>query len=323
MGPLRISVLVVLALSLAAGEGPGAWLVPVIRPYTAVASGGYEYRPEVALMGGGRYELAIARAAVRTQVWDDESNELVFSGSWEDAEFTSDAVFPSLGEFPSHLHELRLGALYRHVTPERQVYGTYVAVGTADEHPYSSSEGTGLTATVFWRRPFTRDALLFTLTYIDDAAILGGIPLPGLTYEWHPTVSTTVLIGVPFSSLSWKPDQRTTLDASLSVFGTARLSAGTAPWESYSWLRLQVGVEYGAEAAKWPERLPEDERVYTRAGKVFAGVAARLGAYNTGSLNAGWLFARKVGVGDSLFDLDDYVRPQPGPFVAANLSLGF
>jgi hypothetical protein len=310
-------------LPLIASEGPGAWVVPVIRPYTAVATGGYEHRPEVDLAGGGEYELGITRAALRTQAWHDEANELVLSGSWQDAHFRTDAVFPSVGDFPTHLHTLRLGALYRHVAPDKTVSGAFVALGTADERPYSSSEGTGLTATVFWRHPLVRDAWLFTLTYIDDAAVLGGVPLPGITYEWHPDAATTVLIGLPFTFITWKPEERTSLNASLSVFGTARIGAATAPWERASWLQVQAGLEYGAEAAKWPEELPEDERVYARAAKIGGGLGFRFGPLNNGSLTGGWLFARKVGIGDSLFDLDEYIRPDPGPFVAATLSLGF
>ena len=310
-------------VSLIASEGPGAWVIPVIRPYTVVATGGYEHRPEVDLAEGGHFELGISRASVRTQVWQDGASELVLSGSWQDVNIRTAAEFPSIGDFPSHLHELRLGALFRHVTPDKNVVGAFASLGTADERPYSSSEGTGLTATAFWRYPLMRDAWLFTLTYIDDAAILGGVPLPGITYEWHPDPTTTVLIGVPFTFITWKPDERTSLNASVSVFGTARVGASAAPWAGAPWLHLQANLEYGAEAAKWPEELPEDERVYARAAKVGGGLGCRFGPLNNGSLTGGWLFARKVGIGDSLFDLDEYVRPDPGPFVAANLSLGF
>lgn len=324
MGRLRALLLTGIApLPLIASDGPGAWIIPVIKPYTVVATGGYEHRPEVDLAGGGEYELGITRASVRTQVWQDGSNELVLSGSWEDAHFRTDAVFPSIGDFPTHLHDLRLGALYRHVTPDKTVVGAFASLGTADERPYSSSEGTGLTATAFWRHPLARDAWLFTLTYIDDAAILGGVPLPGITYEWHPDTATTVLIGLPFTFITWKPDERTSLNASVSVFGTTRVGASTAPWDNVPWLLLQANLDYGAEAAKWPEELPEDERVYARAAKLGGGIGFRFGPLNTGSLTGGWLFARKVGIGDSLFDLDEYIRPDPGPFVAATLSLGF
>jgi len=325
MPPLRSALLIAASLPLIASEsaGPGAWVIPVIRPYTAVAAGGYEYHPEVDLADGGRFELGFARASLRSQVWQDDANELVLSGSWQDVQFTTDAVFPSVGDFPEHLHELQLGAMYRHVTPARTVLGIYAAVSTADERPYSSSAGDGLTAVAFWRYPLARDAWLFTLAYIDDAAILGGVPLPGITYEWHPDQATTVLIGVPFSFITWKPDKRTSLNASVSVFGTSRMGASTAPWESAPWLQLQVALEYGADAAKWPEELPKDKRVYARAAKVGGGIGFRFGPLNTGSLTGGWLFARKVGIGDSLFDLDEYIRPDPGAFVAANLSLGF
>ena len=310
-------------LTIVASESASTWVIPVIRPYTMVAGGGYEYRPEVSLGDGGRYELNIARASLRSQVWNNETNELVLSGSWQDARFNSDAVFSSVGDFPEHLHDLRLGGLYRHVTPEKTVLGIFFAIGTADEQPYSSSAGTGVNATAFWRHPLARDALLFTLTYIDNAAILGGVPLPGITYEWHPDTATTVLLGVPFTLVTWRSSQRTSLNASLSVFGTARVSTSFTPWEDTAWLQLQTGLEYGAESAKWTEHLPKDERVYARAGKVSGGVSCRFGPLNTGTLIGGWLFARKVGIGDSLFDLDDYIRPNPGPFVAVNLSSGF
>lgn len=324
MGRLRSVLLASAAgLSLIASEGPDLWIAPVIRHYTAVATGGYEYRPEADLAGGGHFELGSTRASLRTQVWQDGSNELVLSGSWHDVDIRTDAVFPSVGDFPSRLHDLRLGALFRHVTPDKTVVGVFASVGTADEPPYSSSDGTGLTATAFWRHPLTRDAWLFTLTYIDDAAILSGVPLPGITYEWHPDPATTVLIGLPFTFINWKPDERTSLNASVSVFGTTRVGASTAPWTDIPWLLFQATLEYGAEAAKWPERLPEDERVYIRAAKVGGGLGFRFGPLNSGSLTGGWLFARKVGIGDSLFDLDEYIRPDPGPFVAANLSLGF
>jgi hypothetical protein len=321
----RLSLPAVAGLNLIAseGSGPGAWVVPVIRPYTAVAGGGYEHRPEVALADGGRFELDLVRTSLRTQVWRDGNGEVVLSGSWQEAHLRTDAVFPSVGDFPGRLHDLRLGALYRHVTPAKSVIGAYTSIGTADERPYSSSEGTSLTATAFWRHPLARDAWVFTITYIEDAAILGGIPLPGLTYEWHPDPATTVLIGVPFTFVTWKPDERTSLNASLSVFGTTRVGASTAPWDRIPWLLLQAGFDYGAETAKWPERLPEDERVHVRAAKASAGVGFRAGPLRTGSLTGGWLFAREVGIGDSLFDLEDSIHPDPGPFVALNLVLGF
>jgi hypothetical protein len=321
--PFSFLLIAAFSSTLVASDGPGTWGIPVVRPYTAAASGGYEWRPEVDLAGGGSYELDITRASLRSQVWQDGANEVVLSGSWHDIHYHTDAVFNSVGDFPTHLYDLRLGALYRHVTPDQTVLGVFGSLGSADERPYSSSEGTGLNATAFWRYPLERDAWFFTITYIDDAAIFGGIPLPGVTYEWRPDPATLVLIGLPVTLITWRPQQGTMVSASLSVFGNSRLSTATAPWDTAPWLQVQANLEYGAEAAKWPEQLPEDQRVYARAGKVGGGLGFRFGPLNTGSLTAGWLFARKVAIGDSFFDLEDSIRPESGPYVAATLSLGF
>jgi len=54
-----------------------------------------------------------------------------------------------------------------------------------------------------------------------------GVPVPGIAYQWVPSETFNAVIGVPFSSVEWKPIEPITLEA--QYFPTRQVRA-RATW---------------------------------------------------------------------------------------------
>lgn len=299
-----------------------AWLMPVIFPFHAQISGGVDHEPTVS-DDPGSYARTTTRTSVRVQPWHTTTDEVTLSGAWVQTHLSSDRTFDDGRALPERLRELRVGAVYRHVTADGHIAGVAMGVATTDYEPFASGEGTAFSATAFFRLPLERDAWVFSLTYSESSSVLGGIPLPGVLYQWRPTPTLTGLLGVPVTALLWRPSPRTQVDAFISVFGSSRLGIGHAPFTDLPWLRATAAFSYGGETFGWPETLDEDDRVIFRAARLMAGVEARAGRMGSVGVNGGWQFARAVIIGESLYDRSTSLGLEPGPMVAANASLRF
>lgn len=311
-----------LAAAAADEQQANAWLMPVILPFHAQIGGGVEHEPTVS-DDPGSYSRTTTRASLRVQPWHTATDEVTLSGAWVQTLLRSDRTFDDGSPLPERLRELRLGAVYRHVTAEGRIAGIAVGTATTDYEPFTSGEGTAFSATAFLRLPLERDAWVFSLTYSESSSVLGGIPLPGVLYQWRPTPTLTGLLGVPVTALFWRPSPRTQLDAFVSVLGNSRIGIGHAPFTDLPWLRASAAFSYGGETFGWPEALDEDDRVIFRAARLMAGLEAHAGHMGSIGLHGGWQFARAVIIGESLYDRSTSLGLEPGPMVAANASLRF
>lgn len=311
-----------LSIAWAEDHQASSWLIPVIRPFHAHIGAGVEYEPTTD-SDPGSYARSTTRTSLVLQPWQSATQELTVSGSWTQTVIDSDRSFPDGPPLPDRLRELRLGAVYRHVDAGGRILGLAVGSRTTDRNPFTSGEGTALSATAFYRMPLERDAWVFSLTYTESSAILGGIPLPGVLYQWRPQPTLTALLGLPVTAVIWRPTPRASLDAFVSVFGTSRVTASYAPLAEQPWLRTSLSAAYGGETFGWPEQLDEDDRVIFRAARISLGVDAIAGPMGRIGIGGGWQFARAVVLGESLFDRTTTLHLEPGLVLTASGMLRF
>jgi hypothetical protein len=308
----RLVLVVLITSRLAAQEDFGAWFIPVIRPYTVSLSGQVQHEAEIS-SNAGTYGRSLGSLRATSQVWQDQQHEFVIAVGRKESDFSGDLVLGDIGPLPDRLRETSIGALWRNVEENGRIYGLAGEVRSSDRSPFRTGAGTATSATAFTRVPVDTDAWILSLTYNENAAVLRGVPLPGLLYEWHPDAQLTVLAGIPLCSMMWRAESGTSATAMASFFGTLRGHVGTAPFSSMRWLRCDAAVGYGAESWEWTERLDDaDDRLLIRAAQATFTVSAHAGPANRIALFAGWEWSRAILVGRGLFDTDTQASLPPG-----------
>jgi len=168
-----------------------------------------------------------------------------------------------------------------------------------------------------------RNAWLFSLIYQSDEEIFSdipNIPVPGIAYQWVPSDRLSLVIGVPFSSIEFKPIDKLTLEA--QYFPVRRVRA-RATYEVFRPLRVYVGFDWDSDHwLRADRRHNGDQFVYYE--KRFTG-GVRFDLRHVGVvLSGGYAFDRFYFEGNSYSDRDfNRVDIESGPFLNARLNVRF
>lgn len=235
-------------------------------------------------------------------------------------EFDTPAVFPDSGRaFPDELWDIRAGAAYRHRFDNGWIGGGSLTVGSASDKPFLSENELIVQAIGFLRVPHReRNAWFFTLFYANDQEFLSDLPIPGIAYSWVPSETFRAVIGVPFSSVEWKPVEPLTLEA--SYFPVRRVRA-RATWRIFRPLRAYLGFDWDSERYLLADRRDDDDRLLYYEKRFTAGARFDL-RYAGIELYGGYVFDRFYFQGDSYSDRrHDRIDVDSGPFAGARIGV--
>jgi hypothetical protein len=198
--------------------------------------------------------------------------------------------------------------------------GALAGAGYAGDHPFSNSAAWYGLASVSAGRSFSNnDKLLVWLDYNGNRTLFPGVPVPQFAYSGSLNKQTDYVIGIPESSIEFRPDPRLTLslkyDAPFSFDGEIE-------WK----LTGQLGAVLGyvtEEHAFHSADLPGSKRVFVEEQRADAGLRWSASEHLKCSLLAGYGFGRHISTGFDDRDRSRVMSLSDGWFFSALISLEF
>lgn len=257
-------------------------------------------------------------------VFQSSTDELSVSGRVAYQDIITGAVMPESGEhFPRHLWDIWASVGYRHKFDNGWSGGVAVQGGTASDEPFESLDDVYVRAVALLRIPQgERNAWILTVLYASDQEYFGikNIPMPGLAYLWNPSDKFRALVGVPFSSLEYKPFETLALEVQYYPFWTIRTFA---TWEIARPLRAYIGFDWDSDHWYRRGRGDKDDKLYYYEKR--ATIGARFDLRYVGiEVFGGYAFGRFYFEGEGYSDrTENRVGVESAPFIAGRLHVRF
>jgi hypothetical protein len=257
-------------------------------------------------------------------LFQNSTDEFAVSGRVAYQDIVTNAVFPESGEdFPRHLWDIWASVSYRHKFDNGWVGGVAVQGGTATDEPFKSMDDVYVRALALLRIPQgERNAWILTVLYASDQQYFGikNIPMPGLAYLWNPSDKFRAVVGVPFSSIEYKPFKTLTLEAQYFPFWTVRTFA---TWEIFRPLRAYIGFDWDNDHWYQHGRGDKDDKLYYYEKR--ATIGARFDLRHVGiEVFGGYAFGRFYFEGEGYSDrTENRVGVESAPFIAGRLHVRF
>jgi hypothetical protein len=269
------------------------------------------------------FGLTEHRASLFLPVYQDTANEWGLSGRVRFQDIDTSARFPDAGgRFPSELWDASATLSYRHKFDNGWIAGVALTGGSASDKPFDSMDEVYYRALAMLRVPHgERNAWIFSLIYASDQDVFDlNVPVPGIAYLWNPSDRFNLLIGVPFSSITFKPVETVTLEA--QYFPVRRVRA-RATWEIFRPLRAYLGFDWDHDKYFRADRDDKDDMIFYYEKRLTAGI--RFDLRHVGfEVSGGWALDRFYYEGESYSDRkDNRISVEDGPFVVGRVSVRF
>jgi hypothetical protein len=271
------------------------------------------------------FSLLQHRASVFAPLWQSSRDEWTASASVRLQDYDTRAVLPDTGErFPGELWDVRVGAGYRHTFENGWIGGVTLTVGSASDEPFASEDELIVRAVALLRVPHgERNAWLLSLLYTSGEEYLtglSGVPIPGIAYQYAPWDRFLAIIGIPFSSVQYRPLEKLTLEASYVPVRRVRVRATYALFRP---LRLYAGFDWDHEFHFRANRGDNDDKLYYYEKRLTAG--ARFDLRHVGvEVSGGRAFDRFYFEGEGYSDRhDNRIDVNDGWFAVARVNVRF
>lgn len=317
---------VLLVLGRAAPASAQAELIQWVDPTLGEMMGRGDYRiqffsDEAVQDQNARHDLVQHNFTFVTPLYQDTRDEWSVSARLRYQEYETQAVLPDSGQrFPRELWDARAGLSYRHKFDNDWILGGNITFGSASDKPFHSEDELILRVSGLLRVPSgERNAWLFSLTYASDIEIFGlrHVPLPGIAYLWVPSDKWKIVIGVPFTSIEYKPIEQVSLSASYFPARTFRVRA---MWAIFRPLRVFLGFDADHDTYYLADRGDKDDQFFQYEKRVTAGM--RFDLRHVGiELTGGYIFDRFYFEGERYSERNENrINVDDATFVGARVS---
>ena len=191
--------------------------------------------------------------------------------------------------------------------------GYTLGIGYAGVTPFNDGDAYYGKADLFAVKAIDRDTRwLIGINYDGNRIFLPDVPLPAVTYFSRLNETTTYALGLPFSQLTWKPDEFWTLDVRSALFFSFN---GTLSYQANDDLKLFASLVRRSDAFTLPTGFP-NRRILFSQDRLELGLSYDIAENVALTIAGGYAFNQEFDVGfDSrdpggLRDLDDsgYIR---------------
>jgi len=259
------------------------------------------------------------RVDLSLPLFQDERQEWSLGGKFGATELDTRARLPDTGgRLPNELWDLGLWTAYRRKIDNGWIAGGSLSFGSPSDKPFASRHEMETAANGFLRIPHGQsDAWVAMLNWSNNREFAPGIPLPGLAYEFNRGRDLQALVGLPFSSIRWRVDERWTLSASYLVPRTVHAKATYALTE-----KLKAFVAYDWQNRRWfrHDRRDHEDRLFYYEMNATSGVEWEISKQASLVVAAGYGFQRMLFEGDRN---DNRINLADSPLVSLNLVLSF
>ena len=268
---LPLGILLACATAATAQEQPLGFGASPIAGMLAPAANSGQY--SFSAMPGGRGAPDIISDSFRGTyvVLRSSADTVSVSGRAGEVQLGSQPiVLPSGVIVPSRLWNVEGSGAYSHRISDRRGYGLNLGVGSASDDLFHSIHETEIRASVHYQLPSaTYNSWVLMLSYSNNRTFFNNVPLPGAAYLWHdPDLRLDAVIGFPFLSVRWHPDDNWTLSAAL---------AGGVDFNAEAQRRLTDRIALYARVERQPQQWLRADRDDYSNRLVFDEEDARLG----------------------------------------------
>ena len=204
--------------------------------------------------------------------------------------------------------------------------GVVGGVGYAGDSPFGDGDAVYFQGDLLYEHPLDeKSTLTFVLNYDGNRTLWPDIPLPSVAYTRRQSDRLVYVIGLPYSSLFWRPQEQVILRASYSVPYSLDLTAEYALSRS---LRVFASFDskFDAFHVDDPDIVEdEDDRLFFSQRRVEAGVKLVPQDPDTSQLVAavGYAFDQSFETGWDVRDLETLREPGAAVYVRVGLDLRF
>jgi len=216
-----LALSITLAPAALAQSGPGMMLVPWQGDEQAQFKADAFFTPTEADVTGADVDLSIFDASGRVRLDPDASYNPTIG--FELVQYEISSSDPAL---PDDLTDVSVafGGSFGDVDLGQTLGGTWqmgysLGIGYAGTTPFQDGDAWYGKADIFAVRAIDRDTRwLIGINYDGNRVFLPDVPLPAVTYFSRFNETTTYAIGLPFSRLTWTPDEFWTVDIRSALF---------------------------------------------------------------------------------------------------------
>ncbi|MET0849932.1 MAG: hypothetical protein ABW020_02285 [Candidatus Rokuibacteriota bacterium] len=309
----------------AAVHAQAQWLAPKLGENMPRADYTYTFYPDQRVHNQGvDFGLEEHRFSLAVPVFQNTVDELSVQASVKYQDVATKAVLPDLGvPFPDQLWDVKGSVTYRHRFENGWIGGGEVSLSSPSDRPFDSWEELMYRVTLFLRVPHReRNAFFFLLTYANHQELVSdvNVPIPGIGYLYSPSDRLNILIGMPFTSIQWKPIDTLSLDFSYVML---REIHARATYQVFRPLRVYVGFDWDNFSYLRAGRGDEQDRFFYYEKRAYAGVRFDL-RYVGFEVRGGWAFDRFYFEGEGYGDrTENRVIIGDGPFVMGRVAVRF
>ncbi|MBS3735306.1 MAG: hypothetical protein KGY99_10355 [Phycisphaerae bacterium] len=310
--------------AVASGQDAASWLNPRFGNLESEVTYTFRGYGDRDVSGQGR-ELGLMRHRVALQVpiSQDQTHEWLMTLSYGGWDIDTAATFPDTGgRFPSCLHDVELGVAYRQKLENGWIWGGGAWVGSPADRPFHSGEEVSVAARGFLRIPHgKRNAFLAFLDFSNTRSFAAAIPLPGVAYNWVPTDDLNLVLGVPMSSIRWRPLDKLTLSARYILPRNVHARIGYQVMDSCEVYGL---FAWDNEQFFRHDRPDDDDRLLFYEKRVGGGIKIDLAENVTLDISTGWAFDGFFFEGEDYGDRsDNRLTLEDGLYAGVSLSVRF
>jgi hypothetical protein len=282
---------------------------------------GITWYPSAAVAGQGT-DLAIVRQSLDVDVplWFRDGDAAMVSVGVDETHFSGQATLPgSLRPFPSDLWIIDVGLKHMHEFANGWSSMLMVDVGSPSDKPFHSTRELSYQVGGFMQIPAKNGRDSWTVGAIYSPSGSPAIPIPILSYNWHPSETFYMNIGLPFE-MTWEPTEQ--LSFNLSYTPLLDVDA-LATYKFTDQLRVYGGYQYATDSYFLADREERKDQFFSIEQRLVIGIHQDLGEHFAIDLNTGYAFDRHFGEGDDQLDLSDRVDLESGAFLGGRLSYNF
>jgi hypothetical protein len=260
---------------------------------------------------------------ISVPIYQDSCNQWGVSTRLLNETITTGAILSDTGQpFPHELWNVTFGTNYSHHFDNGWIGGGSVNIGSASDKPFHSSREATVGAMAFVRVPQgEHNAWLFSLNFSTNSEVLNYIPIPGIAYFYAPVPWFQATVGLPFASITYRPQDDLTIQLTYAVLTTfhARATYRLAPH-----LKVFGAFDTNNESFLLVDRPEIRDRFFYFDMRLTGGLQYELSRRAVLELSSGYAFDRQYFQGKSITQSNaNQVDVGAGPFLGLQINVNF
>ena len=167
--------------------------------------------------------------------------------------------------------------MVRHKLENDWIIGGSFEVGSPSDEPYDSWEEVYVNASLFASVPWTQTmSWMFAINYNSNRQFCQHIPLPGIAWSYRPDRTLHVILGAPFSMVTYRPGWLEGLELSASYLLPRGVHAKIG-YDVIKDLQIYVAFDWDQELFFRADRPDRDDRrvLQRREGQAWGSLGYR------------------------------------------------